>query len=297
MNAGIIQMLEQLQRLRVEQGLSGKVHGYSRAISNIKKFPEQIVSGEHATTISGVGKSIANHIDEFLRTGRVAELAGTEEKEQVINLFMSVYMVGMETANTWYNAGYRNLTQIPRSICTDAQWIGIQFREEFLQKIPRSEIDEFKSLFNEHATKLNILFEICGSYRRGKTSSGDIDVLIIDQPGRNILSEILTFPYFTHTLAYGTKKYRGVIQLPGKIHRRIDLELVQPYEYPFAVVYFTGPDSFNRKMRTYCEQLGYRLNEKCILDQQGIPRSVQSEEHLFQVLGLVYLTPEEREKY
>lgn len=109
---------------------------------------------------------------------------------------------------------------------------------------------------------------------------------------------ILEWPYLTNTLASGPKKFLGVSKLPGcSRYRRIDIELVQPWEYPFAVVYFTGPASFNVKMRDYCRRYGLRLNEKSLLNINGQPVHVSSEEQLFQILGLEYLTPQQRDSY
>jgi DNA polymerase/3'-5' exonuclease PolX len=330
MNADIVDMLERMMRLRVEQGEAGKVHGYVRAIRALQAWPQRITSASEALNVPGIGPSMSARIGEFLTTGRVAELASVEDKERVIKLFLSVDRVGEVRAEEWYRAGYRRLEDIPQSAATAAQWIGIQLHGDLIQKIPRAEIDLFKILFAQFLWPKGIRFEICGSYRRGRLSSGDIDVLVIDEPGRSIMSEVLQWPYFTHSLASGPKKFMGVLRLPVVVqtepssrtaqpgpevpsgqspgvglqatgqmglYRRIDVELVQPNEYPYAVTYFTGTASFNVKMRDHCRLLGLRLNEKSLLNSQGQPIIVQSEQNLFEVLGLQYLTPEERDKY
>ncbi len=297
MNADIIQMLERMQRLRIDQGEAGKVHGYTRAIRAISVYPKRIESAAEAKNIPGVGPSMSARIGEFLTTGRVAELAGLDEKERVIKLFLSVDRVGPVKAEEWYRAGYRRLEDIPRSAATDAQWIAIQLHGDLIQRIPRAEIDRFKQLLSDYLAPRGIQFEICGSYRRGRPDSGDMDVLVIDQSGRNIMQETLGWPYLTHALASGPKKFLGVCRLPEGLHRRIDIELVQPLEYPYAVTYFTGPASFNVKMRDYCRQFGLRLNEKSLLNVDGSPIYVPSEQELFRILSLQWLTPEERDRY
>jgi len=297
MNAGIVSMLEQMMRLRLEQGETGKVHGYTRAIRAIQAYPYQITSAQQAVSIPGVGPSLSQRIGEFLTTGRVAELAGSEEKNRIIELFMSVDRVGMVKAEEWYRAGYRRLEDISRWACTDAQWIGIQLYPDLSQRIPREEIDVYNQLLNQYLSPLGIRYQICGSYRRGRPTSGDMDVLVIDIPGRDTMTEVLRWPYLTHSLAAGPKKFLGVCRLSGRPHRRIDIELVQPEEYPYAVTYFTGPASFNVKMRDYCRNYGLRLNEKSLLNAQGQPILVDSEQQLFQILGIQWLTPEQRDAY
>jgi DNA polymerase/3'-5' exonuclease PolX len=295
-NQDIVDMLQRMQRLRVEQGEVGKVHGYVRAIRAIQSYPVRITSAEQALTIPGIGPSMSQRIGEFLTTGRVAELAGLDQKDQVIKLFTQIDRVGLDTAERWYRAGYRTLSDVPRSACNDGQWIGLTLYPELSQRIPRSEIDVYNQYLTQFLGALKIHFIICGSYRRGKETSGDIDVVILDQPGRQIFNEVLSSPMFTHTLALGSKKFLGVCKLPGGIHRRIDLELAQPYEYVATVTYFTGPASFNVKMRDHADKIGYHLNEKA-LTRQGQIISLNSEDQLFTILGLRYLTPKERDGY
>ena len=63
-------------------------------------------------------------------------------------------------------------------------------------------------------------------------------------------------------LAYGDKKYNGICKL-GRLgkSRRIDIMYTKPNEYPFAILYFTGSDSFNKEMRQKCLKKGLSLNE------------------------------------
>ena len=295
MNANIINMLERMLWLRTRQGETGKIHGYTRAIRSIKEYPQQITSAQQASHIPGVGPSIAQRIGEFLTTGHVSELAPDDEKDRIVKLFMSVGWIGIEKAENLYNAGYRRLEDIPESVLTRAQWISLQLRNDLSQKIPREEIDLFQRSLTEFLSPMGITFQICGSYRRGRPVSSDIDILVIDKPGVHVMNEILKWPLIAYVIASGEKKSALIGRIA--IHRRIDIQLVQPHEYPFAVTYFTGPDSFNIKMRTYCASFGLRLNEKELIDAQGISRVVQSEQHLFEVLGLAWLTPEQRDAY
>ena len=70
----------------------------------------------------------------------------------------------------------QNLSQL-----NDVQKVGLKYYEDVLQRIPRSEIEEYKTIFENSFKKVsapNSRFEIVGSYRRGAQSSGDIDVII-----------------------------------------------------------------------------------------------------------------------
>lgn len=301
MNATIINAFEALRKLRVEQGEPYRARAYERAINALRNHPTQIQSAEEARMIPGIGESLASKIDELFRTGSVSELQMARpleelEKERVLKLFESVEGVGPVTANRWYAAGYRRLEDVPVSSLTATQRLGIELHSDLVQRIPRDEIVEAERILHQCLDPLGIQFVIAGSYRRGKETSGDIDVLVINRPNTDVISTVIQCPIFTHQLGRREKKFLGI----GKIrstYRRIDIELAEPHEYPFAIVYFTGPATFNEKMRSHAKQYSLRLNEKGLYDAQGNSYPAQTEQDVFAMLGLQYLTPEERDKY
>lgn len=307
-NANIISIFQQLRDIRIQQDEPFRAAAYEKAIAILRKYPKNIESVEEAKQIRGIGTSLASKIDEILRTGTLAELNNAlpqdEEKKRVIELFEKIERVGNKTACKWYDLGYRQLSDIPMSECNAGQWIGIQLYHELIQKIPRSEIQYFEQILHYYLDPLGIQFVICGSYRRGRAESGDIDVLIVDKPGLNAINEVLKIPVFTHTLAYGDKKYMGICKI-NQLHRRIDLELVQPNEFAFALMYFTGSQGFNILMRQQAIDLGVRLNEKSLTreiitplgQKQTLYYPAQTEAEIFTLLGIQYLTPEERDRY
>merc|ERR1712224_312722 len=88
---------------------------------------------------------------------------------------------------------------------------------------------------------------ICGSYRRHKTESGDIDVLITSKKfksdqkaiGSTLLNDFLKSlqdrAFITDTLAHGKTKYMGVCKLAAadSIHRRIDIRCLPWDQFHF----------------------------------------------------------------
>lgn len=322
-NERIVQLFEQLRLLRIQQGQTHRAKAYEKVIPILRNYYKDIESGTEARQIQGIGDRMAAKIDEIIRSGGLNELTSSvvsSDRENVLKLFESVERVGEKTALKWYNAGYRSLSDIPREICNEGQWIGLQLHNELTQRIPRAEIQTFEELLQQHLAPFTIQFQICGSYRRGKPDSGDIDILVIARPDINVIAEILRIPVFTHTLAYGPKKFLGICKI-NQLHRRIDIEVTQAYEYPFALVYFTGPARFNVLMRQRAIDLGVRLNEKSLTKEvvdtsqqilqisahsnkyvathpkQILYYQAQTEQDVFSLLGIQYLTPEERERF
>lgn len=303
-NQRIIDVLQQLHDLRISQNEPWRAKAYLKAINSIRNYAQSIQSGAQAQQLPNIGQSIADKIQEILNTGTVAELsmassaptAEEVERNQVLKLFQTVERVGPATAKRWYDAGYRSIEDVPREAATEGQWIGLQLYSDLIQRIPRSEIEQAERMLHACLDPLGIQFEIAGSYRRGRPDSGDIDILVINQPDMDVLNAVVECPLFRYRLAQGPKKYLGVGVI-DQLHRRIDVELVQPTEYPFAIVYFTGSGGFNVKMREYAAQHGLRLNEKGLFGPQGEFYPAQSEADVFRILGLQYLTPEERDRY
>jgi DNA polymerase lambda len=114
-----------------------------------------------------------------------------------------------------------------------------------LERIPREEVEQLLAYFRKGCFELikdgekNLSVEACGSFRRGRPTCGDIDVLITYKDGKNIkglceqvvchlekkgfLKERLgDFRYSTT----GSEGYMGVCQLTAKhMYRRIDIKV------------------------------------------------------------------------
>jgi DNA polymerase/3'-5' exonuclease PolX len=299
----ICHLLSNLERIRANSGEQYKAKAYNKAILTIKNLNFEVTSVDQVKNLSGIGKSISSKIDEILKTGTLREISNIspngDEEVNVTKLFETIERVGPKTAKLWYDSGYRKISDIPRNVCTEAQWTAVQFHHELTQRIDRTEIDTFNETLKSFLDGKGIYFEICGSYRRGLPNSGDIDILVMESPSMDTLTEVLNCPIFTHTLAKGKKKYLGIGKLPGDnyLHRRIDIEIVKEEEYPYALMYFTGPMEFNVIMRQTAASLGFRLNEKSLLDNRGVKIACRDEHDIFAILNMEYLTPQERDKY
>jgi len=57
---------------------------------------------------------------------------------------------------------------------------GLAHVKDFERKIPRTEMNALKAYVCKSAEELDpkLILTVCGSYRRGKSESGDIDILI-----------------------------------------------------------------------------------------------------------------------
>ncbi len=200
------------------------------------------------------------------------------------------------------------------------QLIGLKYKDDIEQRIPRAEMVRMETLLQKTVAIFDksMILTICGSYRRGKESSGDIDVLLVSpkyekkeqieklEEDENPLIkfvDILTGMGFlvAHLTDKGTTKYMGLCRLKNNMYaRRIDIRFIAYESYYNALLYFTGSDNLNKQMRFAAKDKGYRLNEYAILEENKKtkelkPIKVNSEEDIFNILGMTYLKPTERD--
>ena len=176
--------------------------------------------------------------------------------------------------------------------------------------IPRREIRQIVEAVRVRVESVDekYVMMVCGSYRRGAASSGDIDILLThpdhltEDPGHHLarVVEALTEDQIiTDTLSQGTTKFMGVCRLSADLPaRRLDIRLIPHHQFYCGVLYFTGSDSFNRAMRSWALDRGFTLNEYCLRPMVGgkpqEPLPVSSEIEIFHYLEFPYKQPKDR---
>lgn len=270
----------------------------------ILQHPTPITSGKQAENeIPGIGKSIREVIDEYLTTGKVQRLQELESKfadrKTTIDYFQSFYGIGPVAAIKFYNQGYRTLEDLWfKANLTEAQKVGIMWREHIVIPIPRQEMDLINTTIGSIFTPYVIKYDIAGSYRRGEATSGDIDVLIQGDPRLNMNNIVgLLQQYLPAKLAQGPTKFMGIFRLSDAYNgHRIDIRLINAASYPAALMYFTGSQKFNILMRQRALSLGLTLNEYYLTTLDGRVVPVTSEADIFNYLRVAYLAPNQRPK-
>ena len=317
-------ILCELERLQIsyleDSSKKWQLNALKKAISNIKEYNKEIKNGSQLKNdIKGIGDKIAQRIDEILETGTLKELENHESKEKVYHELMSIIGVGQSRAKDWIqNHGILTIEQLNEQInsenikVTNQISLGLKHYEDMKHRIPRDEIDIIQEILSNIIPKVNInlLFEICGSYRRNHTTSGDIDVLIThpnydeedaEKKKHNYLTKIIkelkTQGLIIDELTKnGNKKFLGFCKTSKyNLARRIDLLFVEHKSYYSSILYFTGSKHFNVYLRQKLLQKSMSLNEYCLKDlENNKVIYLKSEEEIFEIANIPYYTPEQR---
>ena len=139
---------------------------------------------------------------------------------------------------------------------------------------------------------------IAGSYRRGASTSGDIDIIATSTEYeetllKNVSLELENDPDFVAVMSSGSERLTFLYKY-GMV-RQVDILYLPKSEFYPGVLYFTGDWSFNEEMRRYARKKGYRLNQRGLY-QLKPPKliKVNSEKEIFDILGLSYVEPPAR---
>ena len=198
--------------------------------------------------VPGIGKGIKDKIEEFMREGTIKrfEFINNDEKTKALEVLEGVWGLGPRGADKLYKQGIKTIEDLRKKehVLTEMQRIGLKYYEDFGERIPRAEVEQLLGRVQEACYgvvkngKKVLKVEAVGSYRRGKQTCGDIDVLITRNDGQSIkgivekvvvklekegfLRERLGALRYSHT---GSEGYMGVCRLDEKHrYRRIDIK-------------------------------------------------------------------------
>nr|OQO31402.1 hypothetical protein B0A51_02192 [Rachicladosporium sp. CCFEE 5018] len=211
--------LAQLKKIKIARLLTNDeigVRAYSTSIAAIAAYPYKISSPKEILQLPGCDAKIANLFVEWANDGKIRMVDDIDANEdlQHLRLFYEIWDVGPTTAREFYfERGWKDLDDVVEygwKLLSRTQQIGVKYYEEFLDPIPRKEVEAIGATIQAHAKKVRdegIQSTIVGGYRRGKEASGDVDI-IVSHPDEsktlNIINDLVASleeeGWITHTL-------------------------------------------------------------------------------------------------
>jgi DNA polymerase/3'-5' exonuclease PolX len=303
-----------------------------KLIDIIVKFKEKIIYGSQLKDIKGIGTKTINRIDEILKTGKLSEIKEKENQINAIEELSKIYGIGPTKASFFYEKfGITNIKDLLKADnekkieLTNQMKLGIKYKDLLITKIPRILIAKLDNIIHDLILKLDkdYISIACGSFRRGKDFSSDIDILISNKKLKNkkdcliylkkitdilskdIIIDKLTINYTNHF--QGFVSFNKIKDLPKDYDKklfnvkknviRIDIIIVPiQYFYP-ALLHFTGSGDFNQKLRLHAKSLDMKLNEYGLekkVNGKKVELKINSEADIFKELLLKYIPPEKR---
>ncbi|OGY68078.1 MAG: DNA polymerase III [Candidatus Harrisonbacteria bacterium RIFCSPLOWO2_02_FULL_45_10c] len=258
--------------------------------------------------IPGVGPSIAEKIEELLKTGRLKYYEQLKHKLPVnLQELRSVEGLGPKTINTLYKElKIKNLKDLERAALSGKirklPGFGEKTEERILKSIAFVKksggrtitayampmIRDIERLLKSVSAVERLA--VVGSVRRRKETIGDVDILVISKHPKPVMDAFVNMPNVGRIQAQGDTK--SAVTMANGID--VDIRVVFKESFGAAMNYFTGSKAHNIKLRELAIARGWKLNEYGLF--QGTQRIAgESEEGLYKKLGLVYIEPELRE--
>jgi len=258
--------------------------------------------------IPGVGKTIAERIEEYLKTGKIKYYEELKKKTPVnIGELTAVEGLGPKKVRVLYQKlGVRNLKDLERAarVHKIAPLFGFGEKTEknilegiaFLKRSKgRFLLGEILPRVKEVYEKLKNLKEVekidwCGSIRRMKETIGDVDFLVISNKPGKVMDFFVSLP--------GVIKIWGKGMTKSSVRMRdgfdMDVRVVPKRSYGSALQYFTGSKEHNIALRKIAINKGLKLSEYGLF--RG-PKMItgKTEEEVYKFLGMDWIPPELRE--
>ena len=310
--AAIFNRIADALEIKGESGF--RVLAYRKAARVIEELPqpiEEIAAEKKLDDIPGVGKGIAQKIDEYLRTGRMNKLdeALAGIPEGLLEL-LNIPNLGGKTIHLAYKElGVKNLEDLKKVIADGSLARlygmgekkvenikkGIDIYEHAQERIPIAEALTIVEAVIDYLKQSPGIKRIspAGSLRRMRETVGDIDILATGDDGAAIIEYFTHYPGVTRVLAAGSTKGSILVEAESG-ERQVDLRIVPEDSYGAALQYFTGSKAHNIKLRSLAKERGLKISEYGVF--RGEEKIAgRTEEEVYEVLGLPFIPPEMRE--
>jgi len=315
MNKEIIKKFEELiYQLYLEEDDNNiyRIKALENSLKIIKKYNKDLNNKdnlEEFKKIKGIGEGTIRRIKEINKTKNLKEIYLTKTNIKYFNDLQKIYGIGNKTASKLIKDKIYTINDLKKAIKQNKFKsnhiidLGIKYYKLFKENIPRKEMDKHNKFINKVIDFIknnydeNVKYLMCGSYRREKDYSNDIDIVITyknkDTPDK-IIDTLKKTKYIIDEINYNHKnKFMGFVEGYNNTIRRLDIQFVKSSSYYTAILYFTGSKEFNIKLRNYCIKKGFKLNEYGLY-KNNKKIKINNEEDIFKELNLKYIPPNKR---
>ena len=291
-----------------------KVRAYHNGARTLETLTEDLDALIAAGTLKGhrgIGQGLADAITDLRRHGKLAFLEALRASlPPGLPQMLQIPGLGPKKVRAlWQELGVTDLAML-QVACADGRVAGLKgFGEKtqakILDGIRNREAYGKRHLWLSVEGAVNTLLaglralpqvrraEAAGSFRRARETVGDLDFLAAsDEPGP-IMDWFVVQPGIIEVTAHGQTK--SSVRIEGGL--QVDLRVVPPAQFFFALHHFTGSKEHNVAMRQRALGRGLSMSEWGFTATEAgkAAPGADSEEAVFRALGLDWIPPELRE--
>ncbi|HEX9092234.1 MAG TPA: DNA polymerase/3'-5' exonuclease PolX [Anaerolineales bacterium] len=289
-----------------------KILAYRKAadsLSNLSQDINDIWKQGKLTEVDGVGKAIAEKIDELLSTGHLGFLEKLEaEVPASLAEELQVPDLGpKKVALFWKELGITSLSQLEEAARSgklrnlpgmgeksESKLIaGIEALGRRSTRLPLGRAWPFAQELLEYLGRAPGVkaVEVGGSLRRMRSTVGDIDILAAARDSSAVMDAFVKRKDVARVLGKGETK--ASVEFTHGLQAQLWVH--PPEHWGTALVYATGSKDHNVRLREYALKKGFSLSEHSLKRKDGSEVICDREEDVYETLGLPWIPPELRE--
>lgn len=298
--------------LEIKGAVVYKTLAYRKAadnLTNLGRDVQDIWKEGKLTDIPGVGKAIAEKIDELLQTGKLNYLENLQKEipSQLANL-LKIPDLGPKKVGLFYRElNIKSLAELKAAAekgkLRDLPGMGPKSEAKILEGIEslgrrsgRTPLGEAWPFAQELLAKLRkvkgvVAAEAAGSLRRMRSTIGDIDILVASSDPEKVSAAFVEDPGVARVLGQGS------IKSSVEYHNgmRAQLWVHPPERFGTALQYATGSKDHNVRTRELAQSMELSLTDQAIIRSDKSEILCATEEEVYATIGLPWIPPELRE--
>jgi DNA polymerase (family 10) len=260
--------------------------------------------------IPGVGKAIAEKIDELLSTGKLQFLEKLKKEiPEELAAWLAVPSLGPKKVGMiWKTLGITSLADLESAAkagkLRDLPGMGAKSESAILEGIAslsrrsgRLPLGRAYPLAQSIIAQLKkvkgvVAAEPAGSLRRMRSTVGDLDILVAAKDSAAVMEAFTNLPNVSRVLGKG--EFKSSIEFGDGVRAQVWVH--PPQEFGTALQYATGSKDHNVQLRQIALDKGLSLSDHSFKKVKGGKEIFCStEEEVYKTLGLPWIPPELRE--
>ncbi|HEY5671747.1 MAG TPA: DNA polymerase/3'-5' exonuclease PolX [Anaerolineales bacterium] len=308
--AGIFQTIADMLEIKGE--VIYKILAYRKAaesLTNLGRDVSDVWREDKLTDIPGVGKAIAEKIDELLTTGRLEffEKLKSEVPVSLVELLQVPDLGPKKVSLFWRELDITDLPGLEAAARagklrglpgmgekSEAKIIaGIESLSRRTTRIPLGRAWPFAQQLIKSLGDIPgvVAVEAAGSLRRMRSTVGDIDLLVAASDSSAVMQAFIDGPEVARVLGHGETK--SSVEYHHGL--RAQLWVHPPQRFGTALQYATGSKDHNVRLRELALKRGLSLSEHALTRKDGSEILCATEDEVYAALGLPWIPPELRE--
>ncbi len=308
--AAVFDRIADLSEIKGE--LIYKTLAYRKAADSIRNLGADVEAVQREgklLDIPGVGKAIAEKIDELLTTGKLGFLERLEaEVPPTLVELLKVPDIGpKKAAMFWKQASITSLAELEDAAragkLRNLPGMGEKSETRILaglealgrrsKRLPLGVALPIALRWVDWLRKLPGVeqVEAAGSLRRRKITIGDLDFVAAARDPQPIMDAFIHHPEVQRIAGQGENK--SSIEAAGGLN--IQLWIQPPERFGTLLQFVTGSKEHNVRLRELAQKKGLSLSEQSISSADGSEQIFGDEQGVYAALGLPWIAPELRE--